>query len=125
VAWAQRKSTSPNPKSRFSNSVPFRPPPSKPAAGFPSLKRIGVQSVGAGAYTVPATSQAVSMSVTPDSFESVDFWVPAFVEFRTTLGSNGPVTLRLTLQFDSTVGQFQEVVVRQVSASGVAGTRGD
>lgn len=90
-----------------------------------TLKRIGLQSIGAGAYTVAPTSQAVRVPVTPDSFEAVDFWVPAFVEFNTTLGSNGPVTLRVTLQFDSPVGQFQEVVVRQVSASGVAGTRRD
>jgi hypothetical protein len=90
-----------------------------------TLKRIGVQSIGAGAYTVPPMSQSVTARVAPEAFESVDFWVPAVVEFATTLGSNGPVTLRVTLQFDSPVGQFQEVVVRQVSAAGVAGTRRD
>ena len=90
-----------------------------------TLKRIGLQSIGAGAYTVPAMSQAVTVNVTPDTFEAIDFWAPAVVQFATTLGANGPVTLRVTLQFDSPVGQFQEIVVRQVSAAGVAGTTRD
>ena len=87
-----------------------------------TLKRISLQSIGAGAYTVQPTSQSVTARVAPDAFESVDFWVPAYVEYNTALGANGPVTLRLTLQFDSPVGQFQEIVVRQVSGAGVAGT---
>ncbi len=90
-----------------------------------TLKRITLQSMGAGAYTVRPTSQPFNTKVAPDAFESVEFWVPAVVEYDTTLGSNGPVTLRLILQFDSSVGVFQETVVRQVSAAGVAGTRRD
>jgi hypothetical protein len=90
-----------------------------------TLKRVTVQSVGIGAYTIPPTSQPFSKKVVPDGFEVMEFWIPAFVEHNTTLGANGPVTLRLTLQFDSAVGMFQETVIRQVSAAGVAGTTRD
>ncbi len=90
-----------------------------------TLKRVTVMSMGEGAYTVRQTSQPFNKKVVPEGFEVMDFWVPAVVEYTTTLGSNGPVTLRLTLQFDSPVGTFQETVVRQVSAAGVAGTTQD
>jgi len=90
-----------------------------------TLKRVTVQSMGIGAYTIPQTTQPFSAKVVPDGFEVMEFWVPAFVEHNTTLGANGPVTLRLTLQFDSPVGTFQNTVVRQVSAAGVAGTTRD
>ena len=90
-----------------------------------TLKRVTMQSMGIGAYTVPQTSHPFDKKVVPDGFEVVEFWIPAFVEHQTTLGANGPVTLRLTVQFDSAVGVFQEVVVRQVSAAGVAGTTQD
>lgn len=90
-----------------------------------TLKRVTLMSIGEGAYTVRQTSQPFDKKVVPEAFEVMDFWVPAFVEYNTTLGSNGPVTLRLTLQFDSPVGTFQETVIRQVSAAGVAGTTQD
>ena len=90
-----------------------------------TLKRVTMQSVGVGAYTVPQTSQPFDKKVAPDAFESVEFWVPAYVEYNTTMGANGPVSVRLTLQFDSALGVFQETVIRQVSAAGVAGTTQD
>lgn len=90
-----------------------------------TLKRVGMQSIGYGAYSIAPTSQSVALKVDPDNSQSVDVWVPANVDFDTTLGANGPVSIRLTLQFDSPVGQFQEMVVRQVSAAGVAGTTRD
>jgi hypothetical protein len=90
-----------------------------------TLKRATLQSVGIGAYTVRQTSQPFAKKVVPDAFEVVEFWVPAVVEHNTALGANGPVTLRLTLEFDSPVGTFQETVMRQVSAAGVAGTTRD
>lgn len=90
-----------------------------------TLKRVTLMSMGEGAYTVRQTSQPFNKKVVPEGFEVMEFWVPAVVEYNTTLGSNGPVTLRLTLQFDSPLGTFQETVVRQVSAAGVAGTTQD
>ena len=47
-------------------------------------------------------------------FEIVEFWAPA----RTGLslvGANGPVTLRVTTEFDSAVGKFQQIVTQVVN----------
>jgi len=86
------------------------------AAEAITLKRVTVQSVGSGAYDVPATSRSFTKLVPPDQAEMVDFWVPANISNSTIMGANGPVTIRATLQFDSPVGQFQEVVIQQVNA---------
>ncbi len=81
-----------------------------------TLKRVTLQSMGSGAYDVPTTSRPFTKLIPPDQFEIVEFWVAANVSNSTIMGANGPVTLRATLQFDSPVGQFQEVVVQQVNA---------
>jgi hypothetical protein len=81
-----------------------------------TLKSVNVQSVGVGAYDVASTSRPFKTKIQPDQEETVEFWVPANVGMSTIVGANGPVTLRATLYFDSPVGQFQEVVVRQVNA---------
>ena len=81
-----------------------------------TLKRITLQSMGTGAYDVAPTSRPFSTVIQPDQFEEVQFWIPANVSDASVVGANGPVTLRATLQFDSPVGQFQEVVVQQVNA---------
>lgn len=80
-----------------------------------TLKSVAVQSVGYGAYEVSNTSRPFTTRIQPDQFEIVQFWVPADLN-QTITGANGPVTLRATLYFDSPVGQFQEIVVRQVNA---------
>lgn len=81
-----------------------------------TLKSVTLQSMGSGAYDVPTTSRPFTKLIPPDQFEIVEFWVAANVSNSTIMGANGPVTLRATLQFDSPVGQFQEVVVQQVNA---------
>ncbi|HEU4522528.1 MAG TPA: hypothetical protein VFT12_11025 [Thermoanaerobaculia bacterium] len=81
-----------------------------------TLKSVQVQSVGMGAYDVATTSRPFTTKIQPDQFEIVEFWVPANVSTSTIVGANGPVTLRATVYFDSPVGQFQEIVVRQVNA---------
>ena len=81
-----------------------------------TLKSVSVQSIGSGAYDVGPTSRPFSKLIPPDQTEMVEFWVPANISNSTIMGANGPVTMRATLQFDSPVGQFQEVVVQQVNA---------
>ena len=81
-----------------------------------TLKRVTVQSMGMGAYRIDATGRPFDTQIQPDEYQVVEFWLPANVVDNTIIGSNGPVTLRATLQFDSPVGQFQEIVVQQVNA---------
>jgi hypothetical protein len=86
-------------------------------AGEPiTLKMLTVQSMGAGAYTVSVTSRPFDRTIQPDQYEIVEMWVPAFIEYETVMGANGPVTLRGVAEFDSPVGQFQEVFIQQVNA---------
>jgi hypothetical protein len=81
-----------------------------------TLKQVSVQSMGYGAYIVDTTSRPFKTRIEPDQFQEVEFWVPARVDEASIVGANGPVTLRATLQFDSPVGQFQQIVVQQVNA---------
>lgn len=80
-----------------------------------TLKRISVQSMGVGAYTVNPQSHPFDKKIVPGGYEVVQFWIPTVVDDETIIGANGPVTLRGVVHFDSTVGQFDEVFVQQVN----------
>jgi len=82
-----------------------------------TLKRIDVSSMADGAYTVRASSTPFNVTIAPEKHGEVDFWANAIVEQATISGANGPVTLRLVLFFDTPVGPFEEIVVRQVNES--------
>ncbi|HEY3054136.1 MAG TPA: hypothetical protein VGK04_12190, partial [Thermoanaerobaculia bacterium] len=78
---------------------------------------------GYGAYNVTQTSRPFKTLIQPDHTEAVQFWVPAYIDNASLVGANGPVTLRVVAQFDSPVGQFQQIVVQQVNATtGVDGS---
>jgi hypothetical protein len=81
-----------------------------------TLKRINLQSMGAGAYSVAPASHPFNKKIVPGGYEVVEFWIPALVDVDTIMGANGPVTLRGIVHFDSTVGQFDKVFVQQVNA---------
>jgi hypothetical protein len=81
-----------------------------------TLKQVSVQSMGYGAYIVDLASRPFKTRIEPDQFQEVEFWVPARIDDASIIGANGPVTLRATVQFDSPVGQFQQIVVQQVNA---------
>ena len=87
-----------------------------------TLKQVSVASMGYGAYEVNQTSRTFKTVVAPGQTETVEFWVPAYIENASLVGANGPVTLRVTARFDSPLGQFQNIVVQQVNAkAGVDG----
>jgi hypothetical protein len=80
-----------------------------------TLRQISIQSLGEGAYTVSPNSRPYKLVVEPNGIVEVEFWASAFVPVATTVGANGPVTLRLNLIFDSPKGKFEEIVVTQVN----------
>ncbi len=87
-------------------------------AGQPiTLKRVNLVSMGYGAYNISQTTHPFETEVQPAQTETVQFWLPAYIQTASLVGANGPVTLRITAQFDSPMGQFQEVVVQQVNAT--------
>ena len=81
-----------------------------------TLKRVDLNSLGAGAYTLGSTSRSFNLSIAPGATQAVQFWTSGTVD-PTILGANGPVTLRGVLGFDSAKGSFQSVVTQQVHAT--------
>ena len=82
------------------------------------LKRIDVQSIGLGAYTLAPTSLPFDVPIAPGETKVVQFWGGAFIDSSTISGANGPVTLRAVAQFDSANGPVRTTVVQQVHESG-------
>jgi hypothetical protein len=80
-----------------------------------TLKNIQLLSLGDGAYKIGTVSRPFNVAIAPDTYEDVEIWANAVVEVSTITGANGPVTLRVILQFDSPLGPFQDVVVQQVN----------
>ncbi|HEV7767332.1 MAG TPA: hypothetical protein VGQ76_20185 [Thermoanaerobaculia bacterium] len=79
-----------------------------------TLKRVTVQTVSEGAYHVSPTSKPYSVSIAAAQDEDFDFWVSA-TPGRSLVGLNGPVTLRVTTEFESSQGTFQHIVMRRVN----------
>ncbi|MEA2571908.1 MAG: hypothetical protein QOI24_3909 [Acidobacteriota bacterium] len=94
--------------------IQYRVQVENPSSESITLKRVTVQSVGVGAYTMPNTSRPFSIEVPPNGTKAVDFWANGVVESDTVYGSNGPVSLRVTAFFESAKGSFQHTAVEQV-----------
>jgi len=82
-----------------------------------TVKRIDVQSIGIGAYTLQPASRPFDVALKAGELKSVELWAPAVIEDPTIVGANGPVTLRVTVHYDTAAGPTQSVVVQQVHAS--------
>jgi hypothetical protein len=82
------------------------------------LKRIELQSQGDGAYTLQPMSRAYDQVIDAGATQTFDMWGSANVQFSTISGANGPVSIRMIVQFESPEGRFQTVSVQQVHASG-------
>ena len=80
-----------------------------------TLKVVSLQSVGMGAYDVPATSRPFNAQIAPEQSAEVEFFVPAVVQDPTILGANGPVTLHGIVTFDSPWGAFQRSFMLQAN----------
>ncbi|HYH06620.1 MAG TPA: hypothetical protein VEK11_06095 [Thermoanaerobaculia bacterium] len=78
-----------------------------------TLRRVTVQSLGEGAYHVQH-SMSYEIPVGPAQEQDVQFWAPAQTG-RSLVGANGPVTVRVTAEFDSKRGRVQEIVTRVVN----------
>jgi hypothetical protein len=83
-----------------------------------TIKRIDVISLGAGAYTLRPASTPFNAQLNPGESQALQFWASAFIDDVTILGANGPVTLRVTVHYDTPAGSTQSIVVQQVHASG-------
>ncbi len=88
-------------------------------AGVPiTIKRIDVVSLGSGAYNLRSNSASFNEQLNPGETRPVQFWAPASIDDPTILGANGPVTIRMTVYYDTPAGTQQTIVVQQVQAGG-------
>jgi len=83
-----------------------------------TIKRIDVVSVGAGAYSLRSTSVPFNEPLGPGETKAVQFWAPAYIANSTILGANGPVTIRMTVFYDTPSGVQQTIVIQQVQGEG-------
>ncbi len=82
------------------------------------LDRVSVQSIGGGAYDLPAHSQGFDVTIAPKESKSVDFWAPAYVVNPAASGANGPVTIRATVELDAAGKKFQKISMQNISPAG-------
>ena len=83
-----------------------------------TLQQIQIQTASEiGPYVIQQTTKPYDVKVPPNEFRDVELWAPSQLTGSTLSGANSPATLRLTLRFDSTVGVFQETVIRQAHAA--------
>ena len=83
-----------------------------------TIRRIDIVSLGSGAYNLRSTSVPFSEQLNPGESRPVQFWAPASIDDPTILGANGPVTVRVTLYYETPAGMAQTIVVQQVQARG-------
>jgi hypothetical protein len=79
-----------------------------------TLRRIEIQSVGGGGYTLRHETQVFNKTVEPNHFETVKFWVRALSQGDTP-AANEPVTIRGVAQFDSPGGQMQQFFLKNIA----------
>jgi hypothetical protein len=98
-------------------SAHFRVDVRNPAETPIHLDRVSVQSIGGGAYDLPAYSQGFDVTIAPKESRSVDFWARANVANPTVSGANGPVTIRATIEFNASGAKFQKIVMQNISSA--------
>ena len=79
-----------------------------------TLRRIEIQSVGGGGYTLRHETQVFNKTVEPDHFDTVKFWVRALSQGDTP-AANEPVTIRGVAQFDSPAGPLQQFFLKNIA----------
>ena len=80
-----------------------------------TLKQVTVQSVSEGAYYVEPTSKPYDLKIDAEQRQDVEFWVAARPA-GSIVGANGPVTLRVTCNFQNAAGEsFQQIVMQRVN----------
>ncbi|HYI09220.1 MAG TPA: hypothetical protein VEK57_09115 [Thermoanaerobaculia bacterium] len=78
-----------------------------------TLKRVALQSQSEGAYHI---SQALPFDVLIPAGAAEDVAFQGQAQTGMSLvGANGPVTLRVTAEFDSPTGKFREIATRVVN----------
>jgi hypothetical protein len=87
---------------------------SNPSTQPVTLRRIEIQSLGGGGYTLRHENQVFNKTIEPGHFDTVKFWVRALAQGDTP-ASNEPVTIRGVAQFDTPAGATQQFFLKNIS----------
>jgi hypothetical protein len=79
-----------------------------------TLEQVRLETVGLGAYILPATSRPFDRLIRARHVETVELSLNASAQ-DTIQGANGPVTIRGTAYFKSPYGKFQKTFMQQVN----------
>ena len=81
-----------------------------------TVKRIDVVSIGEGAYALRPTSYPFDVQLKPGEGTALEFWSSVVIDNPTIVGANGPVTVRVSVQYDAPSGRLQSIVMQQIHA---------
>jgi hypothetical protein len=80
-----------------------------------TLRRVEISSVGTGAYVLRRDRFSFNERIEPDGFGTVTFWAKAMTRGTTSgFASTEPVTLRAIVYFETPVGPFQRIIIREL-----------
>jgi len=77
-----------------------------------TLKRVELASIGTGAYLLRRDFHVYNETISPHTTRSVTVWAKAQI-YGGTISEQEPVRVRGVLHFESPVGPFHSVVVRE------------
>lgn len=81
-----------------------------------TLRRIDLQSIGGGGYYLRREDRSFDETIPPGSVGAVEMQAQAyFLATPSGTPSHEPVTIRAICFFDSPVGSFRQIVVRNIS----------
>jgi hypothetical protein len=81
-----------------------------------TLKRIDLNSIGFGSYSVAPLSRPFDVTIAPGAAATVEILGTGTANSSIS-GANGPVSLHLVLLFDSALGSFQTQVTQSLRSS--------
>lgn len=82
------------------------------------VRRVDLQSVGSGAYSLPLLTRPFAVTIAPGQSSFVEMSGPAYILDPAVLIANGPVTIRLTVAYETAGGSNQLVLMQQVFPPG-------
>lgn len=97
--------------------VEIRASVSNPSGETIVLRRLTVMSLAEGGVTIPSTSRPFDVTIPSTETRTVDFWVPGYVSELAaagSVGSNAPITVRISALFDTPFGSMQKTYIEQI-----------
>jgi hypothetical protein len=83
-----------------------------------TLRRIDLDSLGAGSIAIQAKNRPFNLVIQPHTAQSADFVTTAYINDPNSYSGRSPVQIRAVALFDSPEGSLQKIVQQQVRPEG-------